>query len=211
MKIPILILMMIVGSSCTFTRTWSNIKFSEVIVELNNGEKIVGKVDFPLLGEERKLKIKQNDKTQKINKNDISKITFKSSTTNIEYYNLSYKDLNGKPKKNKKMLTLVRKGKVNLYNEISTDLQQTSSFGSTKIKYNAVFIIEYYCKRDSEDVATFLYRKEGDDRYVVNKNYPFKPRALKYFGDDEEIRQKIEKEEYNYSNIPDLINAYNAK
>ena len=76
MKTQIFILIILVFSSCVFTKMSTNIQFSESIVELNNGEKIVGKVDFPLLEEDSKLKIKLKDKTQKINKNEISNLYF---------------------------------------------------------------------------------------------------------------------------------------
>lgn len=214
MKNTIFYLFVFVFGSCVYIKKSSSVQFDEAIVELNNGEKLAGKVSFPLLEEDTKLKIKQNNKTKKIKKNEIAKVTFKSSVTNVEYYNLSYKDYNDKIRKNKKMMSLNIKGKINLYTTISISMDSyTDNFmnKSSRIKFKQKIITDYYCKKENEEVATLLYRKLSNDQKVVNKNYPFKERAIKYFADNQEIRQKIENEEFNYNNITDLINFYNSK
>jgi len=215
MKNVILSLFVLVFGSCVYVKKSTNVKFDEAIVELNNGEKLVGKVDFPLLDEDTKLKIKQNNKTKSIKKNEIAKVTFKSSLTNIDYYNLSYKDQNDKIKKNKKMMSLNIKGKINLYTTLSInmDVYTTTNYknNTPKYKYTHNIITDYYCKKENEDFATLLYRKFSNDEKIINKNYSFKTRALKYFADNQEISQKIEKEEFNYNNITELINFYNSK
>jgi hypothetical protein len=186
--------------------TVTNFNVQDCAVTLTNGTQINGKVDFPLNSGEKKLTIDKNNIKEKIDKAEISKVTFKTSSGEINYEKISVFNQTGrKILKEKKLLALSIKGKVSLCYSQGSGYENR---GTGQNPYRVpVFFTEYYCIRENEKAATLIHA----DMNVVNKNSLFRYAGKKYFADDSEIAKKIDDKVYTYSNLIEVINKYNSK
>lgn len=204
-NILITVLLIIIGFngySQKSNKNQSIVDESDVVVKLTDGSTKNGKVGFPILSNEKVLKITIGDKTEKISKKDIEKITFKATNGAIvDYYNVR---IDKSSDKTELMQAAIPIGKVKLF---------TYTWGSNKFRpvYNMQGLhsggINFFCKRDNEDYATVVAFNDGKS---VNRNSFFKKRASKYFADNPAIVQKIKNGEYKYTDIAQVIIEYNG-
>lgn len=173
---------------------------ADSVVTLNDGTQINCKIDYPINQGENNLKIYKGSTNEKIAKKEISTIVVSTSSGKTEYSNLSIYNYNGKKiTKDKKLLGLSMKGKVNLY-----FLQGSFYEGNTRIPS---YYTQYYCKRENEKAATCIH----PDMNVSNKNTYFRLMGRKYFADNAELSKKIDDKFYTYQNIIEVVIFYNTK
>lgn len=173
------------------------------VIVMEDGTTKEGLVDFPLTNGSKNIKIKINGETEKIESNLIKKITFKSGTSIINYFNMKvYSTTGNKILDKKQFLSYAVEGKVNLY--IGTGIINFGYNGNSRISNN---VTSYYCIRDGEPAAKLIHENFGQ----VNKNADFKLYASRYFEDNKIIYDKIKNKEYTYKDIYIVVNEYNKK
>lgn len=181
--------------------TTTNFDLVSATIFFEDGTKKTGNVEFPINSSDSKIKIKFGKETEKIEKKTVDKLIYTTSSGELEYYNLKIYKSSKKIRKDKKLVCLSIKGKVNLYYSQGSRWEQR---GNMQVP---VYFIEYYCKREREEAASLIHI----DMNVINKNAIFRSFAKKYFSDDPEIAAKIQNKEYTYKNLLELIAYYNSK
>ncbi|BCY29058.1 hypothetical protein [Flavobacterium okayamense] len=204
-NILITVLLILIGLNGNCQKSKKNqsvVDESDVVITLKDGNTKNGKVSFPILSNEKEFKITIGDKTEKVSKKDVEKITFKGyNGAIIDYYNVR---IDKSSDKTELMQAAIPIGKVKLY---------TYTWGNGKFRpvYNMQGFssggINFYCKRDNEDYATAVAFNDGKS---VNRNSLFKKRASKYFADNPTIVQKIKNGEYKYTDIAQVVIEYNG-
>ena len=185
----------------------SNYNIMSSTVKLDDGTEVLGKIDYPLNAIESKVKVKDvNNKTIKIDKKLISKIVCATTSGPIEYENMKvYKGWNAtKIHKRRIILGTSMKGEVTLYFCNRSFRQNTG--GNSSIWVSEIY---YYCKRDNEPAATLIHIDMN--MKAIGKNSTFRHFGRKYFADNSEIVDKIDKREYTYENLFEVVALYNSK
>ncbi len=185
----------------------SNYNTVSSTIILDDGTKINGKIDYPLNALENKVKlINDNNETLKIDKETISKIICSTSTGPIEYENMEiYKgQIGSKIHKRRIILGTSMKGKVTLYFANRSVREFTGTNSSSTVSE-----IYYYVKRENEPAASLIHLEMNIKS--IGKNSIFRQYGKKYFSDDSEIAYKIDKKEFTYENLFEVIALYNSK
>lgn len=187
-------------------------KEAKVIVEkasiyLIDQTEIDGEIDFPLIDDEKPLKIKNTKGKQKIDRNQIKKVVFITNKGTTEYVTMSvYNETNSKILKIPKLLIKILEGKISMYvssydnNQFSFNAS-TNSFGN-----NAVGFTNFYCLRTNEQAASLIHVESN----FANKNIFFRQNGKKYFADNAEIANKIDSREYTFKNLFEVVSLYNS-
>lgn len=207
-KLMILIIFAKITVACAPKYSYTaNYNIMSSTITMDNGTEIIGKIDFPLNFSEKKLKvIDANNKNIKIDKKLVNNIICTTSSGPIEYQNMKiYEGWNTKKiHKRRIILGTSMTGKVTLYFCNSSGWQSTG--GNRRIWVSEVY---YYCKRENEPAATLIHidmNLKG-----IGKNSTFRHFGRKYFADNVEIVDKIDKREYTYENLFEVVAIYNSK
>ncbi|MES2545814.1 MAG: hypothetical protein V4548_13090 [Bacteroidota bacterium] len=201
-KTIILLSLFFILSSCVSNKT-SITQFSNVDINLNDGKVINGKLDFPILIDQKEIYIKlKKNKTKKIQLADVSKINYYLINDTLRFEKTFIAgDIISEKTKNLQLLQLLSKGKVNLYLGHNIGFVYTQRKKERFIqKTNLLF-----CKKKNETVTTLLYyQTQNQDEKVLKKI------ALDFFSDDESAQEKIIKTKlYNSDFLIKFIKTYN--
>ncbi|MES2545815.1 MAG: hypothetical protein V4548_13095 [Bacteroidota bacterium] len=181
----------------------TSFKIEDGTIYLSNGKQLTGKVNYPINSAESYISINIKKKKQSIDKTQIDKIVYNTSSGPLEYYNLKIfrNKKKNKIRKNKKIVALSIKGKVSLYFSQGSHYEQRGNMSVP------VYFTEYYCKRENEEAASLIHVDNG----VVNPNAYFRYFAKRYFSDNPEIVAKIKSKEFTYRNLIEVVQFYNSK
>lgn len=173
---------------------------------LKNGDTLRGLINLPMIsknlivmnGKEKvKYRIDKKSKKQKYGEDQVQKIIFNISDTEIAYY--EYIQIS----KNKKgIFKIICSGKANLYG------RKVSMTSSSSTGYNGIVgttqtysLNEFYITRKNEETASPLI--------TVRISYSFKKRAMEYFSDCPKVVYKLEQKIYKKESIKEVIDEYN--
>ena len=199
------VLLVLISISCRSPKLSSatNFKIEDAEVALTDGTTQKGNAEYPPNLGDSKLHLKINGEKIKLEKEQITSLTYNISGGKLVYENLKIyknKDKN-KIRKEKQLLALTIAGKVSLYSARGSSWQQQ---GNTQVP---VYYTIYYCKRATEEAATLIHMDMG----AINQNALFRPFAQKYFEDDTEIASKIKNRDFTYKNLFEVVSLYNSK
>jgi hypothetical protein len=185
----------------------SNYNIVSSVITMDDGTEVTGNIDYPINAREKKVKIKDSEnKKTKIDKKLINKIVCNTSAGEIEYINMKvYGGWSGTKIQKKRVILLASmKGEVTLYHCNSSGWMSTG--GNSRIWVSEDF---YYCKRENEPAATLIHINMN--MKGLGKNVIFRKAGMKYFADNAEIANKIDKKEYTYENLYEVVALYNSK
>ena len=199
------VMLVLISVSCRSPKISSstNFKIEDAEVVLIDGTTQKGNAEYPPNLGDSKLHIKVNGEKNKIEKEQISSLTYNISSGKLIYENLKiYKNKKkNKIRTKKQLLQLNISGKVSLYSASGSGWEQR---GNMQVP---VYYIVYYCKKKSEEAATLIHI----DNNVINKNTVFRTLAQTYFEDDTEIAEKIKNKDFTYKNLFEVVSLYNRK
>ena len=176
----------------------STSQYSNVVIELKDGTKMQGKLNYPIYFNEKKLYLsgKQN---KKIATKMVIKVTYNTPNGEVVFENhtINNEEINKKTN-NYQLLELISKGRINLYQGYNVGFVYT---GKKSKFYNKTFLI--YAKRANEANPTLIYY---DDNQITKQELFAK--AEKYLDSQRFILSNYGK---TYSNeiLIKSINNYN--
>ena len=176
----------------------STSQYSNVVIELKDGTKMQGKLNYPIYFNEKKLYLsgKQN---KKIAATNVNKVVYNTPTCELVFENHSINSTEISNKTNNfQLLQLISKGKINLYQGYNSGFVYT---GKKSRFYNKTFLI--YAKRENEVNPTLIYY---DDNQTTKQELFSK--AEKYLDSQRFILSGYEKT-YNHEILIKFINNYN--
>ena len=177
---------------------YSTTQYSNVEIQLKDGTKMKGKLNFPIYFNEKKLYLsgKQN---KKIAATNVNKVVYNTPTCELVFENHSINSTEISNKTNNfQLLQLISKGKINLYQGYNSGFVYT---GKKSRFYNKTFLI--YAKRENEVNPTLIYY---DDNQTTKQELFSK--AEKYLDSQRFILSGYEKT-YNHEILIKFINNYN--
>ncbi|HEY0091113.1 MAG TPA: hypothetical protein VGB43_01390 [Flavobacterium sp.] len=177
----------------------------DATITLTDGTTKTGKLKMPLDMSSSSYKLKNNGQTEKIENENIEKLTCTDGGFTYNYYNMAFDDGGGVKKKKRLMMLSIPVGKVKMY---------SYAWGASNFRpvYNMQALntagVSQYCKRDNEDFVTLISLDDGNS---VNRNSIFKNRAMKYFADNAALVEKIKNKEYKFTDVYKVVMEYNGQ
>ena len=177
---------------------YSTTQYSNVEIQLKDGTKMQGKLNFPIYFDEKKLYLsgKQN---KKIATTTVNKVVYNTPACEVVFENHAINNVEISNKTNNfQLLQLISKGKINLYQGYNSGFVYS---GKKSKFYNKTFLI--YAKRGNEVNPTLIYY---DDNQITKQELFSK--AEKYLDSQRFILSGYEKT-YNHEILIKSINNYN--
>lgn len=171
---------------------------TKAILVFKNGEKKIG---YAKLEKKQYVKFKGNKKAESVTYH-FSELDYVQIEQNKEYKTYELVPILDKEPK---VLELIEKGRVNLYNESSQSLRPmfTGANGQVYMAGNFISIKNLYVLRAKEEHAYHL----GSDQ-LFSKD--FKQAASNFFKDCSKLVRKIQDKEFKKKEIRAIVKYYNS-
>lgn len=178
---------------------YSRDDFSEAIIHFNDGTSIAGIGRLNMIATSREdiieFKVSEEDKADQWRADEVKGITivFDEKVVQFEFLKVSKYSFS-------EIYEVITEGSVKLYRNRKNKFSPTSSMnsdGSIQSSGGNSKRNIYYMKRESEEFPTRI-----KDNYIKS--------TTEYMKDCPVIVDKIKNHEYNYSQIPELVDYYNA-
>lgn len=180
---------------------------------LKNGDTLKGQIKLPIISKnlitingKEKVKYRKNRKSKNIkyDENQVMKVIFRNSDTEIAFFEYI------QTSKNKKgLFKIISSGKASLYARSvsitnSTPMYMAGPNGGTWNQWNYSFndFNEFYVLKENEKIASPLI--------TARISRSFKKRAMEYFSDCSSVVSKLDEKIYIKDDIKEVVDEYNA-
>ncbi|MBC5774684.1 hypothetical protein H8S95_11475 [Pontibacter sp. KCTC 32443] len=188
--------------ACTITAFAQDFQPGKLIFA--NGKEMTGLVKTSSVQEENVVfKATDSAAKEKINRAELSKVTFPQKDSDAVVYVPVHTVTYGRKSKEPYWLQVLIEGPVTLYGHGAT-----MSFNRGGMPHN-VSDVTFYAKRTDEKEATWVGMHFTSGAMGVNVQNTFRKQSALYFADYPELVTRIENKEFKVTDLPVIVTEYN--